>query len=66
MGKKYGDNIIRDIVVQHFDNDNLAPRPISMDNNARTHIARIVLDYLRQKAIDNIPRSPQITGYESR
>ena len=54
-GQKYRDNIIRDIVVPHFDNDRLATRPLFMDDNARPHRARIVSDYLRQESIDSIP-----------
>jgi hypothetical protein len=34
-GQKYRDNIIRDIVVPHFDNYRLATRPLFMDDNAR-------------------------------
>jgi transposase len=53
-GQKYCD-IIRDIVVPHFDNHCLAIRPLFMDDNARPHRARIVSDYLRQESIDSIP-----------
>jgi hypothetical protein len=34
-GQKYRDNIIRDIVVPHFDNHRLSTRPLFMDDNAR-------------------------------
>ena len=54
-GQKYRDDILRNIVVPHFDNHPLASRPVFMDDNARPHRARIVKDYLQQEAIDVIP-----------
>ena len=44
--------------MSHFDNSNLATRPIFMDDNARPHRERIVSDNLRQEAIGTIPWPP--------
>ena len=66
-GQKYRDNIIRNIVVPHFDNHRLATRPLFMDDNTRPHRARIVSDYLRQESIDSIPwpaMSPDVIPIE--
>ena len=40
-GQKYRDNVLAPRVVPHFDNHALADRPMSMDDNARPHRARI-------------------------
>ena len=37
MGQKYRDQILRSLVVPHFDGHPLASRPIMMDGNARPH-----------------------------
>ena len=39
----------------HFDNHPQASRPLYMDNNTRSHRARIVNQYKQQEAIDTIP-----------
>jgi transposase len=52
-GQKYRD-IIRDIVVPHFDNHRLATRPLFVDDNARPHRAQIASDYLSQESTDSI------------
>ena len=44
-----------DIVVPHFDNHNLATRPVFMDVSVWPHVVGIVSDYLRQEAIETIP-----------
>ena len=54
-GQKYLDQILRPLVVPHFDNHPLANRPIFMDDNARPHRARVVQDYLQQEAIQRLP-----------
>ena len=41
----YGDSILRDIVVLHFENHPLATRPLYIDANARTHKTRSVTEY---------------------
>lgn len=53
-GQIYRDNVLRDIVVPHFDNHPLATRPLYMDDNARPHRARIVTAYKEQEGIDTI------------
>jgi transposase len=42
-------------VVPHFDNHALADRPMFMDDNARSHRARIVQHFLQQEAVQTIP-----------
>lgn len=54
-GLKYRDNVIRNIILPHFDNHLLADRPIFMDDNARPHKARIVADFIQQEAIETFP-----------
>jgi len=54
-GLKYRDNVIRNIILPHFDNHALADRPIFMDDNARPHRARIVADFIQQEAIETFP-----------
>ncbi len=53
-GQKYKDNILRPIVVPHFDGHPLGNRPIFMDDNARPHRAGIVTDFLEQEAIETM------------
>ena len=54
--QQYRDQILRSLVVPHFDGHPLASRPILMDGNARPH-NRIVQDYLQQEAIELLPWS---------
>ena len=51
---KYRDNILRPIIVPHFDGHPLRDRPIFMDDNARPHRAHIVNDYLQNEAIETM------------
>ena len=51
-GQKYRDEILRPLVVPHFDGHPLVNRPILMDDIARPHRVRIVQDYLQQDAIE--------------
>jgi hypothetical protein len=46
-GQRYRDQILRPLVVPHFDCHPLASRPILMDDNARPHRTRLVQDYLQ-------------------
>jgi hypothetical protein len=55
-GQKYRDQILRSLVVPHFDGHPLASRPILMDGNAKPHTG-IVQDYLQQEAIELLPWS---------
>ena len=54
-GQKYRDNVLAPRVVPHFDNNALADRPMSMDDNAKPHRARIVQHFLQQEAVQTIP-----------
>ena len=42
-------------VVPHFDNHQLATRPVYMDDNARPHRSRAVTAYLQSKAVTSVP-----------
>jgi hypothetical protein len=53
-GQKYHDNVLGPRVVPHFDNHALADRPMFMDDNARSHRARIVQKCLQQEAVQTI------------
>jgi hypothetical protein len=44
--QRYSDQILRPLVVTHFDCHPLANQPIIMDDNARPYRARIVQDYM--------------------
>ena len=54
-GQRYQRHILDGAVISHFDNHTLASRPLFMDDNARPHRARAVVDHLRINAIDTIP-----------
>lgn len=54
-GQKYLDQILRPLIVEHFDAHPLGDRPILMDDNARPHRARVVQDFLQQESIDVLP-----------
>ena len=45
-------DILNPIVVPHFENHFLIRRPVLMDDNARPHRARAVVEFLQQEAID--------------
>jgi transposase len=60
-GQKDRDNVLAPRVVPHFDNHSLADRPMFMDDNARTHRARIVQHFLQQEAVQSIPRPAMST-----
>lgn len=66
-GPRYQQEILERAVVPHFDNHPLGTRPIFMDDNARPHRARAVIEFLRQDAIDTLPwpaRSPDLNPIE--
>lgn len=54
-GQKYQRDILAASVVPHFDNHPLNSRPVFMDDNARPHRSRAVIDYLRGEAITTLP-----------
>lgn len=65
--EQYQRDILNTIVVPHFDNHPLLTRPIFMDDNARPHRARAVVDFLHQEAITTLPwpaRSPDLNPIE--
>ena len=45
------DQILRPLVMSHFDDHSLTSRPILMDENVIPHRVRIMQDYLQQEAI---------------
>ena len=47
--------ILESTVIPHFDNHPLLTRPILMDDNARPHRSRAVIECLRQNAVSRIP-----------
>jgi transposase len=59
QGNLTGDQYIRDVlqpvVVPHFDNHQLATRPVYMDDIARPHRSRAVTAYLQSKAVTSVP-----------
>jgi hypothetical protein len=62
-GPIYRQNILDASVVAHFDNHSLNTRPVFMEDNARPHRARVVIDYLGDESITTLPwhaRSPDI------
>ena len=66
-GQRYEREILETNVIPHFDNHVLADHPIFMDDNARPHRARAVVEFLRGNAIETIPwpaRSPDINPIE--
>ena len=66
-GQIYRQTILEASVVPHFDNHPLNTRPVFMDDNARSQIARVVTDYLRDESITTLPwpvRSPDLTSIE--
>ena len=64
---QYQRDILDRVVVPHFDNHPLLTRSIFMDDNARPHRARAVVDFLHQEAITTLPwpaRSPDLNPIE--
>ena len=51
----YQRDIMETVVVPHFDNHALATRPVFMNNNARPHRTRALMDSLQRNAITTIP-----------
>ena len=48
---KYSSDIQNPIVVPHFDNHPLRRRPLYMDDDARYHTVRTVVECLQQEAM---------------
>ena len=54
-GDQYIREVLRPVVVPHFDNHPLATRPEYMDDNAKPHRSRAVTAFMRTNAISTIP-----------
>ena len=66
-GQKYQTDILETVVIPHFDDHPLLTRPVFMDDNARPHISRAVIEFLHQNAISTLPwpaRSPDLNPLE--
>ena len=66
-GQKYQTDILDTAVIPHFDDHPLLTRPVFMDDNARPHRSRAVIECLRQKSISTFPwpaRSPDLNPLE--
>ena len=71
QGNLTGDQYIRDVlqrvVVPHFDNHQVATRPVYMDDNARPHRSRAVAAFLQSEAVTSVPwpaMSPDLNPIE--
>lgn len=66
-GDQYIREVLRPVVVPHFDNHPLATRPEYMDDNARPHRSRAVTAFMRTNAISTVPwpaMSPDLNPIE--
>ncbi|KAK7099835.1 hypothetical protein V1264_017683 [Littorina saxatilis] len=66
-GDQYMRHVLEPVVVTHFDNHPLATRPVYMDDNARPHRSRAVVDYLQNNAVTTLPwpaMSPDLNPLE--
>ena len=53
-GPRYQRVILETVVIPHFDNHDLATRPVLMDDNARPYRTRTVMDILQWNASTTI------------
>ena len=53
-GDQYIRNVLQPVVVPHFDNHQLATRPVYMDDNTRPHRSRAVTAYLQSKSVTSV------------
>ena len=66
-GQTYQTDILETAVIPHFDDHPLLTRPVFMDDNARPHRSRAVIECLRQNAISTLlwpARSPDLNPLE--
>ncbi|KAK7109992.1 hypothetical protein V1264_013934 [Littorina saxatilis] len=66
-GDQFLRHVMEPVVVTHFDNHPLATRPVYMDDNARPHRSRAVVDYLQNNAVTTLPwpaMSPDLNPLE--
>jgi hypothetical protein len=54
-GDQYIKDVLKPVVVPHFDNHPLARRPVYMDDNARPHRSRAVTAFLQSEAVTSVP-----------
>ena len=54
-GVKFSDDTLQNYGIPHFDDHNLASRPIFMDDNPRPHRVQTVQQYLQDVAINGLP-----------
>ena len=54
IAQRYREGVLKRSVVPHFDDHTLASQPIFMDDNARPHCARAVVDYLQASTIETL------------
>ena len=59
-GQIYRQNILEASVASHFDNHPLNTRHVFVDDNARSHTARIMTDYLRDESITKFHGLPGV------
>ena len=54
-GGQYTRDVLKPVVVPHFDNHPLATRPVYMDDNARSHRSKAVTAYLQSETVTSVP-----------
>jgi hypothetical protein len=50
-GDQYIRDVLKPVVVPHFDNHSLAARPVFLDDNTMPHRVRAVTAYLQNEAV---------------
>ena len=61
-GEKYRNDNLYPIAVLHFDNHPISSRPVYTDDNTRPHIARVVVEFPQQEAIETLLPWPLFTA----
>ena len=54
-GDQYIKDVLKPVVVPHFDNHPLARRPVYLDDNARPHRSKAVTAFLQSEAVTSVP-----------
>jgi hypothetical protein len=54
-GDQYIKDVLKPVVVPHFDNHPLARRPVYLDDNARPHRSKTVTAFLQSEAVTSVP-----------
>jgi len=55
---QYIRDVLKPVVVPHFDNHSLAARPVLLDDNTMLHRARAVAAYLQSEAVPFLHDQP--------